>query len=187
MFKDFAFRISVILKVVQIILFKIALTEGVGYTFYPKQRMASFIIFTLLIITAGRDNKYFSFLIALLGAIIFNPFYSTEFNGNGFDLIEWVFIAVIMLWIFTDYYYRYRIMPKGKAILRALRMDKKTKMYRVADASVVYEIDPSIIMNLKEYLKKSNIGTIGSWYYKLAPEDKNKVKRASKYGMVFND
>lgn len=188
MFKDFAFKITVVVKILLIILFRIALTEGVDFSFYPKQRVATFVLFTILCITVGRDNKYFSFLVALLGAIIFNPFYNTEFNGNGFDLIEWVFVGVLMIWLFLDFYYRYRIRVRAKSgIVKALKKDRQTGKYRVVEASVIYEIDSSLVKELKEYLKRSNIGSMSNWYAKLPQENKGSVTRISRYGGIIEE
>ncbi|MES2431306.1 MAG: DUF6804 family protein [Bacteroidota bacterium] len=180
-------KIMVIVKAIQIILFKIALTEGMRVLYYIHQRRISFALFLIIAFIAGRQNKYLSCALAILGMLIFNPFYKAKFAGETWDKVEWILIPILMVWIFFDLYYHVVVPKKGMGILNATKLNKKLGKYEITDASVIYHIDPSLYKNLKKYMRKSHIGSMHSWFIELNQEERLKVKRTPKYGQPLED
>ncbi|MGG9972178.1 DUF6804 family protein [Ferruginibacter sp. SUN002] len=187
MYKDINLKISVAAKIFLIILFKFALTEGMSYMYYVQQRRITFVLFIIIAFIAGRQNKYFSCLIAIMGLLIFNPFKKPRFTGQNWDLVEWMLIGVLMVWIAIDLYNYFVVPKKGRGILNALKRNKKTKEYEVTDSSVTYSIPPSMIKGLRKYMYKSNLGSMYSWYKTLSPEEKKKITRTALHDEPLED
>ncbi len=184
MYRNIDFKITVFSKIILLILFKIALTEGMPYMYYLHQRRVSFILFIFIAFIAGRQNKYFSCLLAFLGVILFNPFYKAKLTGEQWDLAEWILILILLFWLFIDLYKYFVVPKKGRGILNALKFNRKIKKYEVADASVRYEIQSALIKNLRRFMEKSDLGSMQSWYNNLTPEERTKVERIPLHGEV---
>ncbi len=70
--------------------------------FINLETIIIFTLFTIRVIFDGISFKYISFIIALSGSVIFNPFYPLEFSESALHLIEIFYIIIVNIWVIAD-------------------------------------------------------------------------------------
>lgn len=175
------FKIKVLAKLILIVLLILSF-YAMPYGFYPAKRMASFILFILIAFIDGTSAKYFSFIIAFFGALLYNPFHAWGFTGPIWDNIERWLIAIVNIWLLFDIhkFLNGSSKPQSK-LLKYLKWNEDIGMYEVFDGSYKYEISKDLIDNLHDYMESSRIALIGDWYNKLSQEERKKVRKYSKF------
>lgn len=176
-------KIKILAKVILIVLL-ILCFYPMPYAYYPAQRMASFILFVLIAYIDGTSTNYISFVIALFGALLFNPFIKPGFTGPTWDNVDRWLIGIINVWVLIDVYKVLNISGGKNAntrILRYLKLNDITGKYEVYDGGYKYEISPDLIEDLHVYMHQSRIGLLGDWYNRLTKEEKEKVRKTLRF------